>query len=321
MKVETDIAAIAQGLLAGERAQLARALRLVDDRPQRAHELLGRIYHQVGNAHVLGVTGNPGAGKSTLSDQLIRHFRSRGEKVAVLAIDPSSPFSGGAILGDRIRMAVHTEDEGVFIRSLATRGTLGGLSASTYNSIVVLDAAGFDRIIVETVGVGQDEVDIARTAHTTLVTLVPGMGDDIQSIKAGLLEIADIFVLNKADRQGVEQAEADLHIMLTMLPEQGRSSSEQWRPSIHRTVALYGDGIPELCAAIDRHRQHIHLSTAGQRRLGDNQRYVFEAILQAAIVTRAMEKIGPDKLQSARERATDRGTDPYALTQELLDNL
>lgn len=295
---------------------LARALRVVDDRPLLAHDLLRRVYHKTGTAHVIGITGNPGAGKSTLTDHLIRHYRAQGERVAVLAIDPSSPFSGGAILGDRIRMGVHTGDDGVFIRSLATRGTLGGLSASTYNSIVLLDAAGYDRVLVETVGVGQDEVDIARTAHTTLVTLVPGLGDDIQAIKAGLLEIADLFVLNKADRQGVEQAEADLHIMLTMLPcEDGEVS---WTPSIHRTVALFGDGIKELCAAIEEHRHYILETPAGQARIGSNQRYVFDAIVQSGIISRGQERIGHARIAAARDEAADRATDPYALADELL---
>ncbi|MBI5610317.1 MAG: methylmalonyl Co-A mutase-associated GTPase MeaB, partial [Deltaproteobacteria bacterium] len=217
----------AAAVLAGDVRAAARLMRLLDDRDPSATEVLRKLYPHTGRARVLGITGNPGSGKSTLTSRLIGKYRALGLKVGVLAVDPSSPFSGGAILGDRIRMMEHAADPGVFIRSLATRGALGGLSRSTADSVHVLDAMGCDVVIIETVGVGQDEIDIVRTAETTVVVLVPGLGDDIQAIKAGILEIADIFVVNKADIDGAERTVADLRGLQMLLSEM-----PEWLPPI-----------------------------------------------------------------------------------------
>lgn len=244
-----DIAAI----LKGEVGPAARLMRDLDDEMTEAREVLRQLYPHMGRAHVIGITGSPGAGKSCLTSQLIGAFRRRGQTVGVVAIDPSSPFSGGAILGDRVRMQPHNTDPGVFVRSLATRGHMGGLSRSTGDVVDVMDAMGKDVIIVETVGVGQDELDIVRLAHTTLVVQVPGLGDDIQAIKAGILEIASIFVVNKADLAGADLVVRDLEAMLLVrAPKDGRHP-----PEIVKTEATRGAGIDELVAAIDRHRARL----------------------------------------------------------------
>ncbi|MGB8421548.1 methylmalonyl Co-A mutase-associated GTPase MeaB, partial [Paraburkholderia sp.] len=222
---------------------MARALRLVDDAPATGRRLAALLHGHQKPSWVIGVTGNPGAGKSTVVNALIAAWREMGKRVAVLAVDPSSPFSGGAILGDRIRMNRHFADDGVFIRSMATRGTLGGLSRATFDSVRICGAAGFDIIMVETVGVGQDEVDIARLADSTLVVLVPGMGDDVQAIKAGILEIADVFLINKADKEGVPALEKSLRQMMSLVPAHG-----SWEPPGVKAVAATGEGIDKLIA-------------------------------------------------------------------------
>ncbi len=241
---------LADQVLKGETRAAARLMRLLDDEIPQAFDELKLLYPQTGRARIIGITGSPGSGKSTLTNRLIAGFRARGQSVGVVAIDPTSPFSGGAILGDRIRMQDHEADPGVFVRSLATRGNLGGLSRSTRNVVHVMDAMGKDIVIIETVGVGQDEVDIVGTAHTSLVVLVPGMGDDIQAIKAGILEIADVFVLNKADRDGVDRSEREIRMMI----ELGGVDPDGWKPPVARTVALRNEGIDELLEFIDGHQ-------------------------------------------------------------------
>ncbi len=244
--------AAADAILAGDLRAGARLMRMLDDRVPGATDVLRRLYPHTGRAQVIGVTGNPGSGKSTLCSRLIAHYRTLGKTVGVLAVDPSSPFSGGAILGDRIRMMEHAADPGVFIRSLATRGALGGLTRSTGDIVHVLDAMGFDIILIETVGVGQDEIDIVRTADTTVVVLVPGLGDDIQAIKAGILEIADVFVVNKADVDGADRAIGDLRgmqMLLSVMPE--------WLPPIVPTVAARGEGVAALAGEVEKHRQFL----------------------------------------------------------------
>jgi len=244
---------LAEQVLKGDIRAAARLMRDIDDCRPQAIEELKQLYCSTGNAYILGITGPPGAGKSTLVDQLTASFRKKGKKVGVVAIDPTSPFTGGAILGDRIRMNRHSCDEGVFIRSLATRGALGGLSRSTSDVALVMDALGMDIVIIETVGVGQDEVDIVKTAHTTCVVMVPGLGDDIQAIKAGILEIGDVFVVNKADRDGADRTARELCTMLEM-----RNSPEgSWNPQVMKTEAQRGTGVEELTNEILAHRDFL----------------------------------------------------------------
>src|SRR5687767_6600898 len=234
----------------GEPAAVARAISKIEDGSAGAAALMKEVYQLSRGALVIGITGAPGAGKSSLVDKLALHYRQRGERIGIVAVDPSSPFSGGAILGDRIRMQALGLDEGVFIRSMATRGNLGGLARATVDAVAILDAAGYEKIIVETVGVGQDEVEIVKAADVSVVVLVPGMGDDIQAIKAGIMEIGDIFVINKADRDGVYATEKELELLLSLA-----SREDGWDPPIVKTVATENQGLEALAAAIDKFRQ------------------------------------------------------------------
>lgn len=262
MSAGVRAAALAERIRGGEVRAAARLMRALDDEDPAAREVLAALYSQTGRAFLLGVTGNPGAGKSTLTDQLVGHYRGQGRRVAVVAVDPSSPFTGGAILGDRIRMQRHAGDEGVFIRSLATRGVLGGLTASTRDIVTVFDAMGFDVVIVETVGVGQDEVDVVDLVHTSVVVSVPGLGDGVQAIKAGLLEIADVFVINKADHPDAARAERHLAMLLDLEGRERRG----WAVPIQRTVATGGEGIEALVGHVERHRAWLAESPEGARR-------------------------------------------------------
>ncbi len=249
-------------VLAGERRAIARAISLVENQTADGREVVRQLFPRAGRAYLVGVTGPPGAGKSTLVDKLVSHVRQLDLTVAVIAVDPSSPFTGGAILGDRLRMGEHVADTGVFIRSMATRGHLGGLAMSTSDAAIVLDAAGFDIVIIETVGVGQDEVDVVRTTDVSIVTLVPGTGDDVQAIKAGIMEIGDIFVVNKADREGAERMVESVAANLS-LQEFGPGD---WHPRILKTQASHGTGVPELWAAIEAFRAHTGAAQAARRR-------------------------------------------------------
>ncbi|UCD81031.1 MAG: methylmalonyl Co-A mutase-associated GTPase MeaB [Desulfobacterales bacterium] len=242
-----------QKIIEGDQLAGARLIRLLEEEDPRGTQALKLLYPHAGRAFVIGVTGPPGSGKSTLVNCLISEFRTRDMKVAVVAIDPSSPISGGALLGDRIRMRRHIEDEGVFIRSMATRGHLGGLSKTTRETVLVFDAMGYDVVIIETVGVGQDEVEIAKFAHTTAVVNLPGMGDDIQAMKAGLLEIGDVFIVNKADVPGADDVVEQLQSMLDL----GNASENDWRPPVLKTVAIKSEGISQLADAFLRHRQYL----------------------------------------------------------------
>ena len=257
----SDVAAVVERVRAGDVRTGAQVMRALDDQRPGAEAVLRALYPSTGRAYVLGVTGNPGAGKSTVVDSLIARYRGLGQRVGVVAVDPSSPFSGGAILGDRIRMQRHATDPGVFIRSLATRGHLGGLSRSTGDVVAVLDAMGYEQIIIETVGVGQDEVDVVSQADTCVVVTVPGLGDEIQAIKAGILEIADVLCVNKADREGADRAVRDLTVMLEL---RGHARPEV---EIVRTVATSGTGIDELANAVDRHRACAGGRDRDERRL------------------------------------------------------
>jgi len=303
----------------GEQRAGARLMRLVDDRHPLAFELLQRLYPHTGRARVVGVTGNPGSGKSTLVDQLIRAYRERGKTVAVVAVDPSSPFSGGAILGDRIRMRDHATDDGVFIRSLATRGHLGGLSRSTNDVVTVLDAMGYDLVIVETVGVGQDEIEVVKIAETSVVVLIPGMGDDIQAIKAGILEIADIFCVNKADRDGVDRTVKDIRGLQLLA---GHLAEGEWEVPIVRTIAPQRYGIDRLVETIDKHHEYLEApdSERQQGRARAREAHVLRSLTRDRLVA-AMERAlagtdgGPEALFDALVART---TDPYSEADRLV---
>lgn len=302
---------LVERLLRGDVRALARAIRLVEERAEGAEDTLRSCFSRAGRATVVGITGPPGAGKSTLLDGLVRAYRSRGARVGVVAVDPSSAFSGGAILADRIRMQDHATDPGVFIRSMASRGKLGGLAPATSDAVDLLDAAGYDPIFVETVGVGQDEIEVARAADAVAVVLVPGMGDDIQAIKAGILEIADLFVINKADRQGADRLVSDLEAMLSL-------SGGNRRPEIVRTVATREEGIPELLAALDR-----FFRAGGEARKEDRRRAGAEARLRAILAERLLGEvleraIGPESLAALVEEIASRQLDPYTAAERVL---
>ncbi len=271
----TDLAAITAGVAAGRSRALAQAITLVESHDPGAARLLAELYPKTGQARIIGITGSPGAGKSTLVAAMAKHYRKQQKRVGIIAVDPTSPFTGGAILGDRIRMAELYTDRGVFIRSMATRGFLGGLAKATNDVVDILDAAGFDVVLVETVGVGQDEVEVVRTVQTNLVVLVPGMGDDIQAIKAGIMEIGDIFVVNKADRPGADKTVTEVTMMMSLVEEHG-----DWVPPIVKTVASRAEGIVELDAAIVKHHEYLSASGELDRRNRDRVRIRIETQLK-----------------------------------------
>jgi LAO/AO transport system kinase len=305
-------------ILTGEVRAAARLMRDLDDGVPQAREVLKHLYPHRGRAHIIGITGSPGVGKSTLTDRLIQYLRQQGKTVGVVAVDPTSPFSGGAILGDRIRMQRHALDEGVFIRSLATRGHFGGLTASARAVIAVLDAMGKDYILVETVGVGQDEVEIAATADTTLVVTVPGMGDDIQAIKAGILEVADVLVVNKADREGAARTYQDL---VQMLELQSHRQTSGWRPPVVLTQAKDSVGVEELMAAVEEHREFLTReggATLRQARYARARQEFLELLKEGVFrhLLRQLEQAG--RLEGILQELMDRRTDPYSASEALI---
>jgi LAO/AO transport system kinase len=309
-----------QPILDGNVRAGARLMRDLDDRRPDAMQTLKALFPHTGKAYVVGITGNPGAGKSTVVDALIAYYRSQGERVGVVAVDPTSPFSGGAILGDRIRMQRHALDPDVFIRSLATRGHLGGLSRSTFDVAHVLDAMGYTRILIETVGVGQDEVEVMRAAHTTVVVTVPGLGDDIQAIKAGLLEVADVLVVNKADREGADRTERDLMHMLDL------RTGDRKDVEIVRTIATRGtadgSGIAELAKAVEAHRQRIWQGPAGAERA--NQRAVAQLaeLVRALLADRAARTMAArGGLHEIADAVVAKRRDPWTIAEELVESL
>ena len=308
--MSTNIATsdLAQALREGKRRALARAITIAETGGIQARTLLQILYTHTGNAHIIGITGSPGAGKSTLVNALALHWRKQNQTVGIIAVDPTSPFSGGAILGDRIRMQPLSGDSGIFIRSMASRGRLGGIARATSDTIALMDAAGFDIIVVETVGAGQGEVDIAGAAHTTVVIEVPGMGDDVQAIKAGILEIADIFVVNKADRDGAEETARQLRGMLQL----GSTTDEGWTPSILLAVAMRNEGIADIADAITSHMTHLRES--GQLGKREHQRVAreFESVVHEAAleyVRRRVANVGG--WDALIERVARREIDPY----------
>ena len=330
----------------GDQRAAARAMRNVDDRVPGYLELLTEIFPSTGRAFVVGVTGNPGAGKSTLTDRLIERYRAGGRTVGVICVDPSSPYTGGAILGDRIRMTRHATDPGVFIRSVATRGHLGGLSRSARDMVRVLDAYGSDVVIVETVGVGQDELEITRTAHSTLVVMAPGMGDEVQAIKAGILETADVFAVNKADRDGADSTMRDLELMIALGTEtmvaSGRSRAhvvhggvkvdviagageasgatgpeEHWTPPITKCIATKGEGIAELVDALDRHKAWLEGTETGRMRRRLRLAEELREALRETLIEAATDALG-SALDQAVIDVEQKTIDPYTATEQLL---
>ncbi|RJR32567.1 MAG: methylmalonyl Co-A mutase-associated GTPase MeaB [Deltaproteobacteria bacterium] len=309
---------VVEQILRGEVRAAARLMRDLDDGVPGAREVLKRLYPHSGRAHIIGITGSPGVGKSTLTDRLIQRLRQEGRTVGVVAVDPTSPFSGGAILGDRIRMQRHALDEGVFIRSLATRGHFGGLTASSRAVITVLDAMGKDYILVETVGVGQDEVEIAATAYTTVVVTVPGMGDDIQAIKAGILEVADILVVNKADRDGASRTQQDL---LQMLELQNIRKTKSWKPRVILTQAKEDQGIEELLAGVREHQDFLG-QDRGEALLAARYQRVrqeFLELLHEGVSRTLMARLDQSgRMEEILQEILARKTDPYSACEELI---
>jgi LAO/AO transport system kinase len=309
---------LAARVLSGDVRAAARLMRLVDDAQPSAEPELRAIFPHTGRAQIVGITGNPGAGKSTLVDRLIAHLRLRGKTVGVLAVDPTSPFTGGAILGDRIRMQDHALDEGVFIRSLATRGQLGGLSRATSDCVRVLDAMGKDVVLIETVGVGQDEVEVCRLAHTTVVVVVPGLGDDIQAIKAGILEVADLFAVNKADREGSDRTVRDLRGMLelshALLPEGGEPG---WEIPILKTVAARDEGTAELWEAVERHHAHLRSGPGLLAREALRARVELVELLRTRLLRDALQRLESrgGQLADLALRIAKRELDPYGVAE------
>jgi LAO/AO transport system kinase len=310
---------IAEKVIAGDIRSVARLIRDIDDGMPEVRKTLKELYPFTGKAYVVGITGAPGVGKSTLVDQMVSHLRKNKKTVGVLAVDPTSPFSGGAILGDRVRMQRHSMDEGVFIRSLATRGHFGGLTQSTRSSIDVLDAMGKDFILVETVGVGQDEVDVVRSAHTTVIVVIPGMGDDIQAIKAGILEVGDIFVINKADREGTDKTLSDLRLMIDM--DQKKYAEGKWKPPILKAQAVFDKGVADLLEEIEKHRNYIVDAGGGLivRRKRDKVRQELAEMVKNRLIEEVVNQLTETgEFDKAVEAIVEGKIDPYTACDNLV---
>jgi LAO/AO transport system kinase len=306
---------LTEKIFKGDIKAASRLIRDIDDQRESAIDELKKLYTKTGKAQIVGITGPPGVGKSTLMDKIIEALRAEKKTVGALVVDPTSPFSGGAILGDRIRMQRHSTDDGVFIHSLATRGHLGGIARSTHEIIKVMDALGKEVVLVETVGVGQDEVEIANAVDTTIVVLVPGLGDDIQAIKAGILEIGDIFVINKAEHEGADKLEQELKLMVEM----GARRADNWQPPIYRTEALSGKGVEQLMSGLRLHYQIQHQQEVHQRRARERARFEFLEILKSSVMKKLLNQLRHDgELDRIEEALVKKETDPYTLVEEII---
>ena len=314
--MKTEIEQWVDQLRAGDPRALARAISTVENRTAGWSELLKALFPHSGQARILGLTGPPGAGKSTLVDQLARHYRKENRTVGIIAVDPTSPYTGGAILGDRIRMQEHFSDPGIYIRSMATRGSLGGLARTTADVATVLDASGRDLVMIETVGVGQDEVDIVRLADITIVILVPGMGDDVQTIKAGIMEIADIFVVNKSDYEGAERVEREIRALQSLAVR-----SDNWTPPIVKTVASEGTGVSELAAAIRDYEAYLQKENLVLQHQVENWQNRLVEMLRDALLDRARQQLGNGAVARYAAEVAEHKRDPYTLIEEIVNML
>ncbi len=314
---------LVEKILKGEVRAAARLMTMIENGDAGAGAMLKSLYAHTGSAHIIGITGPPGSGKSTLVDQLTDALRKRDKTVGIVAVDPTSPFTGGAILADRIRMQHHSLDAGVFIRSMATRGHLGGLARATNEIVDVMDAAGKEVILIETVGVGQDEVEVVGTAHTCIVVSVPGLGDEVQTFKAGILEIGDLFVVNKADREGASRTASELEMMLHMapvcVPGTGRPEAVGWSPKVLKTVATTGDGVAALLDAIVEHKAFMDERDLRKQKGRDRNERAFRVLLQERLTARALERFEQNgSMKELIDRVTDRTLDPYTAVDEVL---
>ena len=303
-------------LRGGDARALARAISMVENRAPGWSELLKTLFPYTGKARIIGMTGPPGAGKSTLVDQLAKHYRKENRTVGIIAVDPTSPYSGGAILGDRIRMQGHFSDSGIYIRSMATRGSLGGLARTTADVATVLDSSGRDLIMIETVGVGQDEIDIVRLADITVVILVPGMGDDVQTIKAGIMEIADIFVINKSDREGAERVEREIRAMQSLA-----TRSDNWTPPIVKTVASEGSGVGGLAAAIGQYESYLREEDLLLKHNIQNWHQRLVEMLRDAMLDKARAQLGDGQVDRYAAQVAEHKRDPYTIVEEIVAKL
>jgi LAO/AO transport system kinase len=311
-------ATLIERLRSGDARALARAISTVENRQPGWSELLKAVFPHTGKARIIGLTGAPGSGKSTLVDRLAKYYRKKQQTVGIIAVDPTSPYTGGAILGDRIRMQDHFSDPGIYIRSMATRGSLGGLARATADAATVLDASGRDLIMIETVGVGQDEIDIVRLADVTIVILVPGMGDDVQTIKAGIMEIADIFVINKSDREGAERVEREIRAMQSLA---ARTRNDRWTPPIVKTVATEGVGTEELAKAIADYEMYLKKENLVLKKNVENWQERLVEMLRDAMLEKARSQIDDGSLERYAAEIAEHKRDPYSLVEEIVGAL
>jgi LAO/AO transport system kinase len=315
--MKESIANWAAQVRAGDTRAISRAITAIENSDPRAEDLMRELFPFTGRAYLIGVTGAPGTGKSTLVDKLAAHYRAQGKTVGVIAVDPTSPYTGGAVLGDRIRMQQHATDSGIFIRSMATRGFFGGLARATADAALVLDSAGKQIVLIETVGVGQDEIEVVRLAECTLVLVVPGLGDDVQNMKAGLMEVADIFVLNKAEREGADRLEQQLHAMLELAPSASEGGRD-WKPPVIRTTASEGKGIGQIAEAIEKFHEQRQESGEQRARTIEYWKQRLLLLLETQLVTQALGNDGQRALESLASEVAERKKNPYTAVRELI---